>query len=84
MRERRTKFNLRRDGARIVANHILTAIQRVGGWHSVYVDWRWDVRVIQDRCVKQEHRPDSERLGRYKAGVKESFLIEDLNELLTQ
>lgn len=81
MGERRTKFNLRRDGVKACAAHVVAAIGKTNGCHSVYIDWRKDVRVISDKCVKQKHRPDYERLGRYKSGITEKAIAADLTEL---
>lgn len=80
MAERRTKHNLRRDGAEVCAEWIVAAVGKCGGCHSVYIDWRQDVRVIQDASVKQTHRPDAERLGRYRKGIMVEQVEDDLLE----
>lgn len=77
MAERRTRFNLRRDGVETCAEAIVESVGRTKGCHSVYVDWRQDVRVIPD-AGKQTHRPDDERIGRYRKGIKVEQVEDDL------
>ena len=78
MTERRTKYNLRRDGVEVCAEHIVSSVSRVKGCHSVYIDWRQDVRVIQDASNKQIHRDDEERIGRYRKGIRVEQVEDDL------
>lgn len=80
MTSRRTKHNLSADGIEVCAEWIVEAVSRAAGCSSVYVDWRQDIRVIQDASVKQTHRPDAERVGRYKKGIRVEQVEDDLLE----
>ena len=80
MRERRTKFNLRREGAEACADYIVAFVSRTKGCHSVYIDEIGDIRTIQDASTKQAHRPDRERLGRYRNGITAEQVEDDLLE----
>lgn len=77
---RRTKHNLTRDDIETCAEWIVEAVSRSYGCSSVYLDWRGDIRVIQDASVKQTHRPDAERLGRYRKGIMVEQVEDDLLE----
>ena len=77
---RRTKHNLLRDDLETCAEWIVEAVARSYGCSSVYVDWLGDIRVIQDASVKQTHRPDAERVDRYKKGIRVEQVEDDLLE----
>ena len=49
-----------------------------GGDHAVYIDWRGDVRVIQDASAKQKHRGRDELLGWYRKGIGIELIEDDL------
>lgn len=75
----RTKHNLHRDGVEVCAEKIIAAMTNMRGLHAVYIDAIGDVRTIPERSVKQKHRPDSEKLGSYRADVSEKNLCADLS-----
>lgn len=60
------KFNLFHDPYEACAEQVLAVLQRNRGCNSVYVAEDGGLRVIPDSSTKQNHRPDSERIGRYR------------------
>lgn len=75
---RPTKHNLHRDGHDQCADFAAGAINRAKGCHSVYVAPDGSLRVIPDATKRQWHRPDPERIGRYRRPVQPEQMKDDL------
>jgi hypothetical protein len=71
------RFNIARDSVEIIGEYVADAVNRMKGCQSLYVAADGGVRLIPD-AGKQPHRPDAERIGRYRKGVPVEVIEDDL------
>mgnify|MGYP001178259422 CR=1 FL=1 len=74
---RALRFNLHRDRVEEIGEYVAAAVGRMKGCQSLYVAPDGGVRLIPD-AGKQPHRPDAERIGRYRKGVPVEVIEDDL------
>lgn len=74
---RALRFNLHRDRVEEIGEYVAAAVGRMKGCQSLYVAPDGVVRLIPD-AGKQPHRPDAERIGRYRKGVPVEVIEDDL------
>lgn len=75
---RTPSYNLIRDGHEECADYVSRVLQYQKGLVNLYVAADGAMRAIPDAPHNQRHRPDDERVGRYRRGARVEHIEDDL------